>query len=87
MTDPLAEVAELIRNETGIRLKPNQFASLGAAIGRALPSSDAAGFLRLAVDPVWGRETVARLVDEVTVKETSFFRDRRQLDAIPWRAL
>ncbi len=87
MIDPLAEVAELIRNESGIRLKPNQYASLSAAIGRAMPSSDAAGFLRLATDPVWGRETVARLVDEVTVKETSFFRDRRQLDAIAWRPL
>ena len=88
MTDALAQVAELVRRETGIRLKPNQYPSLGAAIVRAMPSSgNAAEFLRLASDPVWGHETVAQLVDELTVKETSFFRDRRQLDAIPWRLL
>ena len=87
MNDVLEQVAELVSRESGIRLQPNQYSSLRAAIGRAMPSADAAGFLRLARDPVWGRETVARLVDEVTVKETSFFRDRRQLDAISWRVL
>jgi chemotaxis methyl-accepting protein methylase len=83
----LDQVAELVGRESGILLHPNQYSALRAAIGRAVPSGDAAGFLRLAGDPVWGRETVARLVDEITVKETSFFRDRRQLDAIAWRML
>lgn len=87
MTDALDRVAEIIHRESGIRLKPNQYTSLRSAIGRASASGDAAGFLRLAADPVWGRETVARLIDEVTVKETSFFRDRKQLDAIGWRSL
>lgn len=87
MSDSLTQVAELVRRETGIRLEPNQYRSLSAAIGRAMSSSDAAGFLEVATDPVWGRETVARLVDELTVKETSFFRERRQLDAIAWRLL
>jgi chemotaxis protein methyltransferase CheR len=87
LSESLARVAELVHRESGIRLKPNQYSSLRAAIGRTSPAGDAAGFLRLAADPVFGRETVARLVDEVTVKETSFFRDRRQLDAIAWRLL
>jgi len=87
MTDLLERVAEIVRAESGIRLAPNQYASLRAAIGRAVPRADPVAFLLLAEDPVWGRETVARLVDEVTVKETSFFRDRRQLDAIAWRLL
>jgi chemotaxis protein methyltransferase CheR len=87
MSDALDLVAELVRRESGIRVQPGQYASLRSAIGRADPGGDARRFLRLAEDPVWGREAVARLVDEVTVKETSFFRDRRQLDAIAWRLL
>jgi chemotaxis protein methyltransferase CheR len=87
VSELLDEVAELVRREAGIRVQPNQYVSLRAAIARAAPETDAAAFLRLATDPVWGRETVAKLVDEVTIKETSFFRDRRQLDAISWRLL
>lgn len=87
MTDVLDQVAEIVRQESGIRIQPNQYTSLRAAVGRAVPAGDVVSFLRLAADPVWGRETVARLVDEVTVKETSFFRERRQLDAIAWRQL
>jgi chemotaxis protein methyltransferase CheR len=87
VTRLLDSVAEIVRRESGIWLRPNQYSSLRAAIARAIPSGDAAEFLRLAADPVWGREAIGRLVDEVTVKETSFFRDRRQLDAISWRLL
>jgi len=87
MTAPLEQVAELLREESGIRLEQNQHTALRAAIGRVLPEGDVAEFLRLATDPVWGRETIAKLVDAITVKETSFFRDRRQLDAIAWRLL
>ena len=87
MTDALDQVAEIVRQESGIHIRPNQYSSLRAAVGRAVPAGDVVGFLRLASDPVWGRETIARLVDEVTVKETSFFRERRQFDAIAWRQL
>lgn len=87
MNDALDRVAELVRRESGIDIKPGQYTALRAAVRRAMPSGDVVSFLRLAADPVWGRETIARLVDEVTIKETSFFRDRRQLDAIPWRLL
>ncbi len=87
MTDVLDRVAEIVQRESGIRLQPTQYSSLRSAIGRAVPGGDALAFLRLAEDPVWGREAVGRLVDEVTVKETSFFRDRRQLDTIAWRLL
>ena len=34
---------------------------------------------------MWGREAIARLVDQVTIKETFFLREQRQLDAIAWR--
>jgi chemotaxis protein methyltransferase CheR len=36
---------------------------------------------------VRGRPLVERLIDEVTIKETTFVRDRRQLDGITWRLL
>jgi chemotaxis protein methyltransferase CheR len=36
---------------------------------------------------VRGRDLVERLIDEVTVQETTFVRDRDQLDAIPWHGL
>ena len=34
-----------------------------------------------------GADTVATLIDEVTIKETSFLRDRRQLASIDWHGL
>ena len=87
MTDALRQVAELVRRETGIVLKPAQESALTAALRRAVPGVDAAGFLWLASDAVEGRVAIDRLIDEVTVKETSFLRDQRQLETISWRAL
>ena len=51
------------------------------------PAFAHAEVLRRALDPATGRRTIARLIDEVTIKETSFLRDRRQLDAIDWHGL
>lgn len=87
MTHALDKVAALLRRETGIRLEPAHHSALRTALARAAPGGDASAFLRAAGDPESGRDTIARLVDEVTIKETSFLRDRRQLDAIPWRLL
>lgn len=87
MTEALKRVAELVQQECGLQIKAHQYPSLRAAIARAVPSADPAAFLRLAGDPVRGPGTLARLVDEVTIKETSFFRDRRQLEAIAWHLL
>src|SRR5581483_1528334 len=58
-----------------------------AALRRARPDADPASFLRLIQDPVAGESALAQFVDEVTVKETFFLRDRWQLDSIEWRAL
>jgi chemotaxis protein methyltransferase CheR len=87
MTNALDEVAVILRRETGIRIDRSQHSSLRAALARATPGGDATGFLRAAEDPVRGRETIGRLVDAVTIKETYFLREPRQLDAIPWRLL
>ena len=87
MSNALDLVADLVLRESGIRLRAVQHPALRSAIERALPNEDPAAFLRLASSPVDGPRAIATLIDEVTIKETFFFRDRRQLDAIPWQAL
>jgi chemotaxis protein methyltransferase CheR len=87
MNAELEPLAELVRRESGINLKPAQHASLRAALGRAAPGVDPTDFLALAVEPIGGRELLDRLLDEVAVKETSFLRDARQLATIDWNAL
>jgi chemotaxis protein methyltransferase CheR len=83
----LRAVAELVRRETGITLAARQETALRSAMRRAAPGLDAQAFLRSANDPLLGGQLVERLVDEVTVKETTFLRDRRQLESIAWHAL
>jgi chemotaxis protein methyltransferase CheR len=83
----LGEIAELVRREIGITLTSSQETALRAALGRAAPGLDHRAFLREAADPLRGRALVQRLIDEVTIKETTFLRDRRQLDAIAWHGL
>jgi chemotaxis protein methyltransferase CheR len=83
----LDRVAELVRSESGISIRPPQRRALEAAIARAAPGEDAAGFLRLATEPVTGAAYIQRLIDEVTVQESSFLRDPQQLDAINWPGL
>jgi chemotaxis protein methyltransferase CheR len=87
MSDALDRVAELVLQETGIRVQPAQHPALRSAVARALPNGDAAALLEMAVDAVEGPRAIATLIDEVTIKETFFFRDRQQLDTIPWRAM
>ena len=83
----LAEVAELIRRETGITPAVNRDNVLRAALRRAAPELEPGAFVRAAADPVGGRDLMQRLIDEVTVQETAFVRDRAQLDSIPWSDL
>ena len=68
-------------------MRQAQHPALRSAVARALPNGDAAAFLDLAANPIEGPRAIATLIDEVTIKETFFFRDRQQLDTIPWRAL
>lgn len=87
MTDDLRLVADLVLRESGMRVQPAQYPALRSAIARAVPNADPASFLRIAGDSVGARRAVATLIDEVTIQETSFFRDRGQLDAIAWEQL
>jgi chemotaxis protein methyltransferase CheR len=83
----LAEVAELIRQESGISLPDNRAAALRAAMVRAAPGLDPAAVLHAAAEPRTGPGLVDRLIDEITVQESSFLRDSGQLEAIPWHRL
>jgi chemotaxis protein methyltransferase CheR len=86
MTESLRRIAEVVREESGILLKSSQLPSLRAAVQRAC-GGDPDGFLALTADRRTASTAVAQLLDEVAVKETSFLRDRRQFDALDWRAL
>lgn len=87
MNSELAEIADLVRRESGIALPAARERALRAAVERAGPGLDAAAFVRATSDPAGGRDLITRLIDEVTNHETFFVRDRGQLDEIPWPAL
>lgn len=87
MTSALGELAALIRTRSGLRLDQPHQSALRAGLGRAWPGEAAEQVLERALDHVDGHTVVARLIDEVTIKETSFLRDRRQLESIDWHAL
>jgi chemotaxis methyl-accepting protein methylase len=82
MNRALAEVAQLVQAESGIVVKEAQYGTLRAAVART--SGDPETFLLSASDPVSRPQTIARLIDEVTIGETYFLRDRRQLESINW---
>jgi chemotaxis protein methyltransferase CheR len=80
-------IADLILRDSGVWLRPSQRNALRAAVARVAPGVDPAMFLHLASDPVRGPGVRARLIEEITVQETSFLRDRGQLDTIDWLRL
>jgi chemotaxis protein methyltransferase CheR len=87
VTVALSEVAALVHRESGIRIAARQYPFLRAALGRMGAGSEPEAFLRRVSDPAQRRRLVARLIEEVTVKETSYLRDRAQLESIDWRQL
>jgi len=87
MNSELAEIADLVRRETGIVLPETRETALRAAVERAGSGLDATAFVRAMSDQAGGRDLITRLIDEVTNQETFFVRDRGQLDEIPWHAL
>lgn len=82
----LERLAEVLRNETGIVTQGHQLGSLEAALARLRPPLDADAFLRSSAGGAT-HGLLERLIDEVTVNETFFFRQREELDAIDWRSL
>ncbi len=87
MRKSLAQVADLVRRETGMTLSAARETALSSAVARAAPGLGSEALVREAADPVRGRHLIERLIDEVTVRETTFLRDRDQLDTIAWHSL
>jgi chemotaxis methyl-accepting protein methylase len=77
----------LVERETGIVIRDPQLPGLKAMLARLEPDMDVATFLSEAADPAAGSGLLGRLVDEVTIQETYFLRERSGLDAIDWAGL
>jgi chemotaxis protein methyltransferase CheR len=82
-TVALKGVARMLQDECGIELGSSQLPSLQAAIGRVDHELTAEALLDRPVSP----ETMRRLIDEITIRETFFFRHRSELEAIDWYAM
>jgi chemotaxis protein methyltransferase CheR len=87
VTAALERLAAFVREESGIRLGKHQHDFLQSALDRVGAGSDPDAFLLRLTEPLDRAALVTRLIEEVTVKETSFLRDRDQLMAIDWPAL
>ena len=83
----LHEIAALVHRESGMVIREAQLDALAATLTRIDPGCDPDESLRRLADPVWGLRRLARLVDEITVKETLFIRHAEQLEEIDWHAL
>jgi len=80
-------VVEMVRQEAGIVLPPARETAILAALDRAAPGLGPTAFVRATSVPGGAPGLMSRLIDEVTVQETAFIRDRPQLDAIAWGSL
>jgi chemotaxis protein methyltransferase CheR len=85
MNKAFDRIAELIHRESGVRVPSDRRSStIGRALAAATPDRDAEAFLHSVAGD---RDSLARLLDVVTIKETFFHRDEQQLRSIDWRAL
>jgi chemotaxis protein methyltransferase CheR len=81
----LADLGALIAKQSGLRIGAAQMGSVAAAVERLRHGTPEA-VLR-DVTRAGGERLLERLIGEITVKETSFLRDVRQLAAIDWPQL
>jgi chemotaxis protein methyltransferase CheR len=88
MSGQLERLADLVRERSGIAMHGAQrIEALAKALAKVAPGMDVGTALRVAHDPRDGARFVRTLVEAVTVHETFFFRQRKDLDAIDWRRL
>jgi chemotaxis protein methyltransferase CheR len=87
MSAALARVAALVEGESGIAIKESQLEALAAALRRVSPELDAEGLLSAVEDPVQRGPLLGRLIDQLTVQETFFLRERDELEAIDWQRM
>jgi chemotaxis protein methyltransferase CheR len=86
MSSPLQRIAELVARESGIRVRETGDRSFASAAARAAPGMDPEVLLQ-AISSGREPELLRRLIDEVTVSETFFFRHPEELIALDWHAL
>jgi chemotaxis methyl-accepting protein methylase len=82
----LDRIADRVRDDSGIVLDGARHSSLAAAVAR-LGAGSPPEVLRRLDNPVEGRALLAALVDDVAVKETFFWRNAAELEALDWGAL
>jgi chemotaxis protein methyltransferase CheR len=87
MIPGIEQVAALLSRESGIVLGPTRMPALAAAMERVAPGLDGAMVASMATGDRGPTGMLARLIDEVAVNETFFFRHRQELDAIDWPEL
>lgn len=82
----LEDVVGLVRRESGIVIKPAAYPTLAAAMTRIAPGWDVDRLMDAVLHPA-GAELRERLIDEIAVKETFFFRHHDELAAVDWMTL
>lgn len=87
MTEPLVEIAALVKHETGIVVKDAQLARLEAIARKVAPGMSPSEFLAELADPASGQALLSLLVDQVTVQQTYFFRTAHELRSVDWNLL
>jgi chemotaxis protein methyltransferase CheR len=87
VTAPLVELAMLVKLETGIVIKDNQLDRLEAVADSIAPEMGTGELLRALAEPASGQQLLDRLIDEVTIKQTYFFREAYELGAVDWSLL
>jgi chemotaxis methyl-accepting protein methylase len=83
----IVEIASIVKRETGVAIKESQYPALAASLRRVAPGLGAEGFLSELGGSAPRVSLLAHLIDEVTVQETYFFRELRELEAIDWGLL
>jgi chemotaxis methyl-accepting protein methylase len=87
VTGCLSELTALVRAKTGLVLASQRETALLAALRRAAPGLDPCEVVLAISGRPEGGDLLDRLIDELTVQESSFFRDRAQLELIDWHAI
>ena len=83
----VSQLAALIERESGIRLDQRRYPLLAAAADRVAPELSIGGLFDALAGCPADHPLLRRLIDEVTVNETFFFRHADELFLLDWHAL
>ena len=89
-TEQYEKIRNLIYQRSGLFFSTVRKAILEKKVAERIDALDATGieqYLKILSDPLQGRRELQSLLDRVTAAESSFFRDKPQIDAISQRIL